>query len=190
MEITFTLVPSDMTALHRFLAKRTKTWRLSRYFLLLVVIGGFLFMAWDEVRQSHSLSSINWFPILETVVLPIIIVALFWGYFVFQARKQSQTDPLFTDPQTLSIGVSELVWQHMGAKVVRQWPSIKEIVSDDYSIYFYVGENVEHFVPKKAFPNLEAAQLFQQVAISYWKSASAQEREKSEIWPPPPRLGA
>lgn len=184
--ITFILEPADMNALHKFLAIRAKSWRLSRYIIIAVVIGAFMSMAWSELKEYHSFSSVNWLPLLETTVLPIAVVVIFWCLFTFQARKQSQSDPLFTNPQTLSVGAKELVWQHLGATTVRQWPSITEIASDDSAIYFYVGENVEHFVPKRVFQNVEQAEVFQKTAVSHWKSKPIATEKDANIWPPAP----
>ena len=137
--ITFILMPTDMKALHKFLAKRANAWRLSRDVLLLVVVGSFALMAWDEVQPIHGFRGANVSALLETVLLPIIVIVAFWGYFFFQFKRQP-TDPLFTEPQTLSVFEKELVWQHHGAATVRQWPTITEIADDEAAIYFYVGK--------------------------------------------------
>ena len=188
--ITFTLEPADMAAFHKFLAKRSKSWRLSRYVIVSASVGILAFSAWSELQPYHSLKSLPWFSLLETFVLPVLISVSVYAYYRFQAKKQALNEPLFNNTQTFSLEEKELVWRHLGATTIRKWPSITEIVSDETAIYFYVGELVEHFVPKRVFQNPEQARQFQELAVARWKGIPLTGDRPSHTWPPPPRVKA
>ena len=198
MEVTFTLNHSDVSAFQKFVASRGMRFKVVRW--IVFALGAFVFVGgilWDHIfpapnSSGHAVHSpaANWIAQVVSVVLPLVIIFLFW-FLVLRSIRFNQGDAsLLSHPQTVSLSLEHLSWQFKGMQTTMTWSSIPDVSSDANSLYFFTGKNQAFIVPRRAFPNLEAPEVFLRRATALWKGEPVSNTDDSNIWPPPPRIGA
>lgn len=198
MEVTFTLNRSDVSAFQKFVASRGMRFKVVRW--IVVALGAFVFVGgilWDHIFPAPSSSGhtgqsspTDWIAQVASVVLPLVVIFLFWFLVLRTIRLKQEDASLFSHPQTLSLSLERLVWQFNGMQTTVIWSSVPDISSDANSLYFFTGENQAFIVPRRAFPNPEASEMFFGRSMALWKGKPLPNTDDLNTWPPPPRIGA
>jgi len=198
LEVTYTLNPGDVSAFQKFVASRGTRLKVVRWivypFGALVFAAGiswdYLFPASNSSGHAVQSSPTNWIAEVTSVVLPLVIIFLFWFLVLRTIRLKQGDASLFSHPQTLSVSLERLVWQFNGMQTTVIWSSVPDISSDAKSLYFFTGKNQAFIVPRRAFPNPEASEMFFGRSMAFWKGRPLPNTDDPNTWPPPPRIGA
>jgi len=198
MVVTYTLNPGDVSAFQKFIASRGTRLKAIRW--IIYALGALVFVAgisWDYLfpapnSSGHTVQSFstNWIAQVASVVLPLVVIFIFWFLVLRTIRLKQGDASLFSHPQTLSLSLERLVWQFNGMQTTIIWSSVPDISSDSNSLYFFTGKNQAFIVPRRAFANPEASEMFLRRSMALWKGEPLPNTDNPNTWPPPPRIGA
>lgn len=197
MEVTYTLNPGDVSAFQKFVASRGIRLKVVRW--IVYPLGALVFAAgisWDYLfpasnSPGHAVQSspTSWIAQVASVVIPLVIIFFFWFLVLRTIRLKQGDASLFSHPQTLSLSLERLVWQFNGMQTTVIWSCVPDISSDTNSLYFFTGKDQGFIVPRRAFPNPEASEMFLKSSMALWKGEPLPNTDNSDTWPPSPRIG-
>ena len=198
MEVTYTLNPSDVSAFQKFVVSRGTRLKVVRWIVyplaaLAVAAGiswGYFFPASNSSGHAVQSSPTDWIAQVASVVIPLVIIFLFWFLVLRSVRPKQGDASLFSHPQTLSLSPERLVWQFNGMQTTVIWNSVPDISGDANSLYFFTGKDQGFIVPRRAFPNPEASEMFLKRSMALWKGEPLPNTDNPDTWPPPPHIGA
>lgn len=192
MEIIYTLEPADFVAYRKY-AARNGSWtdRAVIPFTILFSFGTVAFVVGTRVAARLAKHQpVDWMPMGMTLAASISLALLMLPLLRWQAQREYAKNPLLRLPQTLRLETTRLVWQHQQTCTTTLWTGVQDVDADECALYFILDQNGVYIVPRRVFVNPEVADEFFAAATRYWKDEAIIKPKSSEIWPPPPRIGA
>lgn len=193
MHVTFELTPDDFWNLFLYYRRHRSPIRPVLMYSLSAIMGlVFLGGAWVVIELWLSYGRI------QSTLLLCLPILLFCMARILPPRKGRVIKIARQRPGLLcehTIGISP-EWFSEKTDVNETkvaWATIKSLEEDPEYLYVFVERLTAHAIPKRVFSSPHEVEAFLRTARRYWeaaKSGQAIPTDDSDIWPPPPRVGA
>lgn len=195
LEVTYELLPSDVSQLFRYIRNHRSKMRpiflyaiLSIGILMCVASAGLILLGFHRNAPNVS-SSLGIGCLLEFCsVLYLSYSGIIRPHI---AERQAQRNPQVISRKMMRISPTGVFVRHPLGEVTLHWPLIVDAVDGRDCYYFFLGRANALAVPKRAFNSPDAALAFYSTARQYWQSgktlATPNQEATPGIWPPAPR---
>jgi hypothetical protein len=164
-EITFALAADDFWQLDKYnlrhVQSRFRTELITRFFGI-----GFLVpaMLWIVTKDTDKLIVVGATVFLWLKVLPAMLLLRRYRMLSEGAKAVARVKGA-----TIVVGPDGVRAKSGVADNLLPWATCRLVAQDAHYVYLFFNGDIANFVPKRAFPTVEAADEFHQTAVSYWK---------------------
>lgn len=180
MHVTYTLQPQDQVALVAFIERKSRSlvWTILIAFLLLPIltlaIPYWRMSPFDKMFYVMRLKH-HWLTMLMPTLMPIWLFPPIFAWVVWKNKRQRAKDFQENDelrqPRTIELTPESLRVATAINEAQIYWKTMHEIGANETHIFLLTAANAGHAIPKHAFANADEAELFAQLARTYWEKA-------------------
>jgi Mn2+/Fe2+ NRAMP family transporter len=146
-------------------------WSLPRYrrniYLAVAVVPIVVFMIGRVMEPNLVLN------VAVALLVGILVPPLIYWNTKREVMKLPSGKPGLLGEHTITIAPEGLREKTVVNESSHSWEGIHAIVDDKQHIYVFIDTHMAHIIPKRAFSGENEAQVFLDMAMQYWKAASA-----------------